>query len=67
MEDAFLHYGAEDTPGLREMLGGSPAEVLEATIDFIDHGRGSVHRYLLAHGMAPVDLVRLRQALVRQG
>ena len=57
-------YGVEVTPDLRVILGGSPREALETTIDRIEERHGSVHRYLLAAGLDELELAKLRSVLV---
>lgn len=66
MASAITRYGVEDTSALRALIGGSPPEVMHALIDHVDQSWGSIHEYLLAHGMAPGDLIRLQRALVQQ-
>jgi protein-tyrosine phosphatase len=57
-------YGVEVTPDLRVILGGSPREALETTIDRIEQRYGSVREYLLAAGLDEIELAKLRSALV---
>jgi protein-tyrosine phosphatase len=57
-------YGVEVTPDLRVILGGSPREALETTIDHIDQRAGSVRAYLLGAGLSEVELAKLRSVLV---
>lgn len=57
-------YGVEVTPDLRVILGGSPREALETTIDRIEERAGSVRAYLLDAGMGEVELAKLRSVLV---
>lgn len=66
--DAFLAAlpdGGADLPAnLREILNGSPAEVLERTIDRLDERYGGAAAYLRRHGVADADLATLRTRLV---
>ncbi|MEN0085354.1 MAG: tyrosine-protein phosphatase [Leifsonia sp.] len=57
-------YGVEVTPDLRVILGGSPREALETTIDRIEERAGSVRAYLLDAGLDEVELAKLRSVLV---
>jgi protein-tyrosine phosphatase len=57
-------YGVEVTPDLRIILGGSPRQALETTIDRIEQRHGSVRRYLLAAGLDELELAKLRSVLV---
>jgi len=57
-------YGVEVTPDLRVILGGSPREALETTIDRIEERAGSVRDYLLQAGLDEVELAKLRSVLV---
>jgi protein-tyrosine phosphatase len=52
------------TPDLRVILGGSPREALEVTIDRIEGRSGSVRRYLLEAGLDELELAKLRSVLV---
>lgn len=58
-------YGVEVTPDLRIILGGSPREALEVTIDRIEERAGSVRQYLLDAGLDELELARLRSVLVQ--
>lgn len=57
-------YGVEVTPDLRVILGGSPREALETTIDRIEERAGSLRAYLLDAGLDEVELAKLRSVLV---
>ena len=57
-------YGVQVTPDLRVILGGSPREALETTIDRIEQRAGSIRAYLLDAGLDEFELVRLRSVLV---
>ncbi|MBW8872287.1 MAG: tyrosine-protein phosphatase [Leifsonia sp.] len=57
-------YGVEVTPDLRIILGGSPREALETTIDRIEERAGSVRQYLLDAGLDELELAKLRSVLV---
>lgn len=57
-------YGVDVTPDLRVILGGSPREALETTIDRIDERSGSVRQYLLNAGLDELELAKLRSVLV---
>lgn len=57
-------YGVEVTPDLRVILGGSPREAMETTIDRIEARDGSVRDYLLGAGLDEVELAKLRSVLV---
>ena len=57
-------YGVQVTPDLRVILGGSPREALETTIDRIEQRADSVRAYLLDAGLDEFELVRLRSVLV---
>lgn len=57
-------YGVEVTPDLRIILGGSPREALETTIDRIEQRAGSVRQYLLDAGLDELELAKLRSVLV---
>ena len=57
-------YGVDVTPDLRVILGGSPREALETTIDRIEERSGSVRQYLLAAGLDELELAKLRSVLV---
>jgi len=57
-------YGVEVTPDLRVILGGSPREALETTIDRIEERAGSVRSYLLDAGLDELELAKLRSVLV---
>jgi protein-tyrosine phosphatase len=46
------------------ILGGSPREALETTIDRIEERAGSVRAYLLDAGLDEVELAKLRSVLV---
>src|SRR3954453_12637455 len=57
-------YGVDVTPDLRIILGGSPREALETTIDRIEERHGSIRQYLLAAGLDEFELAKLRSVLV---
>ncbi|MCI0158720.1 tyrosine-protein phosphatase [Leifsonia shinshuensis] len=57
-------HGVEVTPDLRVILGGSPPEALEASLDLLDRKFGGVREYLLAAGLNEVELSKLRSVLV---
>ena len=57
-------YGVDVTPDLRVILGGSPREALETTIDRIEERSGSVRQYLIAAGLDELELAKLRSVLV---
>jgi len=57
-------YGVDVTPDLRVILGGSPREALETTIDRIEERSGSVRQYLLGAGLDELELAKLRSVLV---
>ena len=63
MLELVREYGVEVTPDLRVILGGSPREALETTIDSIEERYGSVREYLLA-GLDELELAKLRSVLV---
>jgi protein-tyrosine phosphatase len=64
MVETVARYGVPDTPELRVLMGGSPREALDATIDRIEREHGSVREYLLANGMTLGELAELEHALV---
>jgi protein-tyrosine phosphatase len=64
MLELVRSYGVEVTPDLRVILGGSPREALEVTIDRIEGRSGSVRRYLLEAGLDELELAKLRSVLV---
>ncbi|WP_431247137.1 tyrosine-protein phosphatase [Leifsonia xyli] len=64
MLDLVRGYGVEVTPDLRVILGGSPREALETTIDRIEERHGSVREYLLESGLDELELAKLRSVLV---
>ena len=57
-------HGVEVTPDLRVILGGSPPEALEASLDLLDRRFGGVREYLLGAGLSEVELAKLRSVLV---
>ena len=57
-------HGEEPTPAIVELMTASPAPMLEALLDRIDAEFGSIHGYLLAHGLTDADLRRLRTTLI---
>jgi protein-tyrosine phosphatase len=57
-------HGVEVTPDLRIILGGSPPEALEESLDLIDRRFGGVREYLLDAGLSEVELAKLRSVLV---
>ncbi|NYD65661.1 tyrosine-protein phosphatase [Agromyces atrinae] len=59
-------YGVPDTPELRTLMGGSPREALESTLDLIDREYGSVREYLLASGFTLDELATLENVLVEK-
>ena len=64
MVELVRGYGVDVTPDLRIILGGSPREALETTIDRIEERHGSVRKYLLAAGLDEFELAKLRSVLV---
>ncbi len=62
---AFVRsHGVEVTPDLRIILGGSPPEALEESLDLLDREFGGVREYLLEAGLSEVELAKLRSVLV---
>ncbi|MFE4470226.1 tyrosine-protein phosphatase [Leifsonia sp. NPDC056824] len=57
-------HGAEVTPNFRIILGGSPPEALEESLDLLDRQFGGVREYLLATGLDEFELAKLRSVLV---
>ncbi|WP_426623656.1 tyrosine-protein phosphatase [Leifsonia sp. McL0607] len=57
-------HGVEVTPDLRIILGGSPPEALEESLDLLDREFGGVHQYLFEAGLSEVELAKLRSVLV---
>lgn len=57
-------HGVEVTPALRIILGGSPPEALEESLDLLDREFGGVRDYLLEAGLSEVELAKLRSVLV---
>ncbi|MEJ3405045.1 tyrosine-protein phosphatase [Rathayibacter sp. YIM 133350] len=59
-------YGVPDSPQLRVLMGGSPAEALESAIDVVEREHGSVRQFLLASGLSLAELAALEDALVER-
>jgi protein-tyrosine phosphatase len=55
---------APDSLTIAELIAGSPAPVLERTIDLLIENYGSVTNYLLANGLTSKELADLKRALV---
>ncbi|MET0829021.1 MAG: tyrosine-protein phosphatase [Microbacterium sp.] len=64
MIELIVEHGGVETPELRVLMGGSPAEVLDAVLDEIDEEYGSVRQYLLRSGLSMHDLELLNSVLV---
>lgn len=64
MVELAVRHGATDGPALRALMGGSPPEALDETIDLVEREHGSVTGYLRSAGVGELDLARLRETLV---
>lgn len=64
MIELVSSHGVEVTPDLRIILGGSPPEALEESLDLVDRVFGGVREYLLDAGLSEVELAKLRSVLV---
>lgn len=56
--------GVQITPGLASLITGSPAPVMERTLDLLDTRYGGAVGYLTAHGLDEDTLDRLRGRLL---
>lgn len=66
MIDMMARYGVPDSPELRLLMGGSPPEVLDATIERLEREHGGVQEYLAVSGMSLSELASLEKALLEQ-
>jgi protein-tyrosine phosphatase len=57
-------FGVPDTPELRVLMGGSPAEALEHVLDLIERRHGTVREYLLDAGLGLGELADLETRLL---
>ena len=57
-------YNVVDSPEIRVLMGGSPAEAITSVIDLIEHRHGSVREYLLSAGLTLGELGDLESRLV---
>lgn len=64
MLTAFTGRGQELTPEIVELVTASPAPVMEAVLERIDHEHGSIREYLRRQGLTDGELDRLTRALV---
>lgn len=65
MLDRVRAYGLAVTPELQTLLAESPAEAIEAVLDWIDDNHGDAAGYLLAHGLTSDELDALRARLIQ--
>ena len=63
----IVEHGGVESPELRILMGGSPADALDAVLDEIERDHGSVRQYLLRSGLTLHDLELLEGALVDRG
>lgn len=58
------HYGVEETPELRVLMGGSPPEALDGALRSVEQSHGSITQYLLDSGLSAIELAQLRAVLI---
>ena len=62
----IAQHGIAATPELRVLMGGSPPEVLDAALGWVEKKHGSITQYLLDSGMSAHELDRLKHAMVQK-
>jgi len=67
MIDLIVEHGGVESPELRVLMGGSPADALDAVLDELETEHGSVRQYLLRSGLSLHDLELLNSVLVDRG